>query len=467
MKKLILCLSLSFFSLSIAAQSSRSVETLTLEKSVRIAITNSISVLQAKNNYQLTGAQLLQAYGQFLPSVTANVGYGLNFGTNLQSFPVIARNEFQSQQANWRLSASLNLFNGLSDQAALQQAFSSNKGSEYTLTRAKQDIAFSVAQSYLQILLNQELLRISQENLKASQERLRQLQEQTRLGSRAIADLYQQEAQKAADELAVIRADNTLRNSKLTLLRQLRLEPLNEYEFIQPPIDTTALDEQYRNEQSLIAAALESRADVKSSLETINANSASVAQARSTYLPQLNLNAGFGSNGSFFDRNQQTLTDSLGRESTINLIRGQQDALTSQLGRNITFNIGLQLSWTLFDRFSTNLRQQQAEIAFQNSQLAYEDLKIRVAVEVKQALGDYNAAISQLESTRRGLVSAEKAFETVQKRYEVGSATFVEVITAQAALVQAQSNRAQAVFNFTFQKKILEYFLGKTDVNSL
>ncbi|KER11042.1 MAG: hypothetical protein HY22_00690 [[Candidatus Thermochlorobacteriaceae] bacterium GBChlB] len=465
MKKLILCLSLSFFSLSIAAQSSQSVETLTLEKSVRIAITNSVAVLQAKGNYELTGVQVLQAYGQFLPSLSASVGYtpiALNQRINPTTlpggvviFPLFAQ---QTTGLNFNIVSSLNLFNGLADQAGLQQALSNNRGSEYTLTRAKQDIAFNVAQGYLQILLNQELLRISQENLKASQERLRQLQEQTRLGSRAIADLYQQEAQKAADELAMIRADNTLRNSKLALLRQLRLEPTKEYEFVQPATDTTMLDEQYKDEQALIAAALESRADIKSSQESVNANSWAISQARSTYLPQLNLNFSFGSNG--FNVLSQSIDGASVNPPAL-------PSLLSQVGNQLGYSLGLQLSWTLFDRFSTNLRQQQAEITFQNSQLAYEDLKIRVAVEVKQALGDYNAAISQLESTRRGLVSAEKAFETVQKRYEVGSATFVEVTTAQAALVQAQSNRAQAVFNFTFQKKILEYFLGKTDVNSL
>jgi outer membrane protein len=79
-------------------------------------------------------------------------------------------------------------------------------------------------------------------------------------------------------------------------------------------------------------------------------------------------------------------------------------------------------------------------------------------------MGDYNAAVLQLASSEKGLISAKQAYETVAKRYEVGSANFVELITQQAALVQAQSNRAQALFNFTFQKKILEYYLGTIDL---
>jgi outer membrane protein TolC len=46
-----------------------------------------------------------------------------------------------------------------------------------------------------------------------------------------------------------------------------------------------------------------------------------------------------------------------------------------QLNKQISFNIGLQLSWTIFDRFSTNLRAEQALINYRNQELQYEDLK--------------------------------------------------------------------------------------------
>ncbi|MCS7211352.1 MAG: hypothetical protein NZ844_06925, partial [Chloroherpetonaceae bacterium] len=61
MKKLLLA-SLSLL-LSPALFAQTAVETLSLEKAVRLAIENSVATLQAKNNYELTGAQLLQAYG--------------------------------------------------------------------------------------------------------------------------------------------------------------------------------------------------------------------------------------------------------------------------------------------------------------------------------------------------------------------------------------------------------------------
>jgi outer membrane protein len=439
------------------------IETLTLEKVIKIAIENAVATVQAKNNYELTGAQLLQAYGQFLPSLTISATYTpLNSNQRINPttlpggqviFPLFGQ---QTTSIGFSLNSSLNLFNGLADQAALQNAIHAKEGAGYTLKRAKQDIAFSVAQAYLQILLNQELLSIAQENLKASQERLRQLQEQTRLGARAIADLYQQEAQKAADELAVIRAENTLRNSKLVLIRQARLDPAKEYKFEIPPIDTALLGAEYQDEAKLIAAAQEQRADLKAAQENLMAASWSIAQARSTFMPALNLNFALFTNG--FNVFNQSIDGNAIPNPVL-------PTVAEQLNKQISFNIGLQLSWTIFDRFTTNLRAEQSLINYRNQELQYEDLKIRVVAEVRQALGDYQAALKQLESTSKGLLSAKQAYETIQKRYEVGSATFVEVAAAQAALVRAQSDRAQALFNFTFQKKILEYFLGSVDID--
>jgi outer membrane protein len=451
-------------SLAIAQGAANTVETLTLEKVIKIAIENAVATAQAKNNYELTGAQLLQAYGQFLPSLAVSATYTpLNSNQRINPttlpggqviFPLFGQ---QTTSIGFSLNSSLNLFNGLADQAALQNAIHARESAGYTLKRAKQDIAFSVAQAYLQILLNQELLAIAQENLKVSQERLRQLQEQARLGARTIADLYQQEAQKAADELAVIRAENTLRNSKLALIRQARLDPTKEYKFESPPIDTTLLGAEYQDEARLIAVAQEQRADLKAAQESLTAASWAITQARGTFLPALNLNFTLFTNG-FSVFNQ-----SIDGNTIPNPVL---PTVGEQLNKQISFNIGLQLSWTIFDRFSTNLRAEQAIINYRNQELQYEDLKIRVVAEVRQALGDYQAALKQLESTSKGLLSAKQAYETIQKRYEVGSATFVEVAAAQAALVRAQSDRAQALFNFTFQKKILEYFLGSVDIDA-
>jgi len=438
-------------------------DTLTLERCIQLAIENSFAVLRAQNTLDLTGASLIQAYGQFLPDLRVSAGFT----------PITVNNSLQGQlnpfdstlffnlrgsegkSANYNISSSLNLFNGFSDIASLRRAMKQKDADTYSLTRAKQDIAFNVAQSYLQVLLNEELLRIAKENLKSSQERLRQFQEQTRVGSRAIADLYQQEAQAANDELTVIQRENTLRNSKILLLRQIRADLEKEYAFAVPPSDTILLNLDVKNSAMMIQSALATRADLKAREKSIEAALWSVRAAEGNYLPSLNLSFSYGANA--FTQDRLTI-DGQPRPPAVLPI------FSRQLREQTSYNLSLVLSWNIFDRFTRELQLQQAKINEKNSQLAFEELKLQIIGEVKQAMGDYNAAVLQLASSEKGLISAKQAYETVAKRYEVGSANFVELITQQAALVQAQSNRAQALFNFTFQKKILEYYLGTIDL---
>jgi outer membrane protein len=438
-------------------------DTLTLERCIQLAIENSFAVLRAQNTLELTGAALVQAYGQFLPDLRVSAGFTpITVSNSLQGQlnPLDSTLFFnlrgsEGKSANYNISSSLNLFNGFSDLASLRRAMKQKDADTYSLTRAKQDIAFNVAQSYLQVLLNEELLRIAKENLKSSQERLRQFQEQTRVGSRAIADLYQQEAQTANDELTVIQRENTLRNSKILLLRQIRADLEKEYVFAVPPSDTALLNFDVQNSAKLIESAMSARADLKAREKSIEAALWSVRAAEGSYLPSISLNFSYGANA--FTQDRLTI-DGQPRPPAL------LPAFSRQLREQTSYNLSLVLSWNIFDRFTREFQLQQAKINEKNAQLAFEELKLQIIGEVKQSLGDYNAAVLQLASSEKGLISAKQAYETVAKRYEVGSANFVELITQQAALVQAQSNRAQALFNFTFQKKILEYYLGTIDL---
>ncbi|MDX2128202.1 MAG: TolC family protein [Chloroherpetonaceae bacterium] len=427
------------------------VRRLTLQECIRLGIDTSFSVIRAKNQLDLTGSQLLSAYGNFLPNLSVNANYTpYNLNNSIQnSFPFVLVNN-QTESANFAINSSLNLFNGFADYAGLQQAIANETAQTYTLERAKQDIAFDVAQAYLQILLNQELLKIAQENLKSSQERLRQLKEQTRVGSRAIADLYQQEAQVGADELSVIRNENLVRNSKLALLRRIRLDPIKDYEFVAPEVDTIRLESTFLDPNTLVDSAYVNRSDIQSAMAASDAAEFGIMQAQSSYFPRLNLNLGINSNGlAIKNRGQDSV---------------QFPTIFNQLTNQISYRVTISLSWNIFDGFQRELQVEQAQINAKNTKLNLEDLKLQVVTQVKQSIGDYQAAVQQVESSEKGLKSAKQAYETVQKRYEVGSSTFVELASAQAALVRAQSDRAQALFNFTFQKKILEYFLGTISI---
>jgi outer membrane protein len=118
------------------------------------------------------------------------------------------------------------------------------------------------------------------------------------------------------------------------------------------------------------------------------------------------------------------------------------------------------LTWSIFNHWTTKAAVARARADADNSEIDAVDRQKQTMAEVRQAFGDYRSALQQLDTTKSGLISAEKAYEVVRGRYEVGSASFIDLITAQAALVQAESSRAQALISFALQTQVMENVLG-------
>ena len=155
---------------------------LTLEKSIAIAIRGSASVLKAENDVKVSGAQLLQGYAQFLPNLGVQGNYGYSSGTSFyaQSAPTLVTGS--GSAAGYTVSTDLNLFNGLADIANLKSSILKKDASDLTLERAKEQIALDIAQSFLQVVLDNKIVDIARKNLQQSQARERLLDEQTKVG---------------------------------------------------------------------------------------------------------------------------------------------------------------------------------------------------------------------------------------------------------------------------------------------
>ncbi|MEX1063123.1 MAG: TolC family protein, partial [Balneolaceae bacterium] len=70
--------------------------------------------------------------------------------------------------------------------------------------------------------------------------------------------------------------------------------------------------------------------------------------------------------------------------------------------------------------------------------------------------------------TERSLQAAERAYETQQQRYDIGAASLIELNQATTDYMEAMSSRQQVIYNFVFQEKLLDYYIGRiTDDVSL
>ncbi len=421
-------------------------QSLTLEEAIETALENNYQLKQADMNLNLADTRIWSARADFLPNLNASLSGDRNTGVQFIEEDATFEDR-TSYRMSGNLSTNVTVFNGFSNIANLRQSQIDREAEERDLERLRETIIFDTASRYLQVVLDKELLKISESSLEASESQLSQVEAQVEVGSRPTVDLYNQESTVANDELSVIQNENALEVSIARLIRIMQDPAITDIEVSMPDTDELSLIPLELNIEEMIDAALESRNDFIAQEKQIESNEQSRRIARAELLPTLSMNASIGS--SFSDQ-------------TVDPTTGDQTPFTDQFfDQRITRGVGFSLSIPIFNRWNTRTSIQQAEVQLRNSELELDNIRFQISEEVRQAYNDYVAISKELESTEKALIAAERAFETEQQRYEIGSTTLIELNQANANYVQAQSNRVQAVYNFIFQEQLLDYYIGQ------
>src|SRR5580698_3879577 len=118
-----------------------------LQECIDIGLNRSTEVLKGRNNVELAGALVLNAYGQFLPDLNAGAGVNYSAGKSLAvtTGPILVNANRSAY--NYQLTITLNIFTGKYNYASLKAATLNRKSSELTLERARQQISLDVTQS--------------------------------------------------------------------------------------------------------------------------------------------------------------------------------------------------------------------------------------------------------------------------------------------------------------------------------
>jgi len=426
-------------------------QTITLEEAVNIALENNYQLKQAENNLSLAETQVFSAKADYLPSLNSSFNGSRNVGRQFIQED-LSFDDRTTYGMSGNLNANLTIFDGFRNISNLRGAQANKLSQEENLNRMRESIIFNTASRFLQVAVDEELMKIAEATLKASQSQLEQIDAQVEVGSRPTVDLYNQEATVANDELSLIQRENALSVSIAQLLRVMQDDSIEDIDIEMPAIDDMSLAPQELDLQSLIEAALSSRSDYAAQEYAIIDNEMSQKIARSALLPTLSASAGIS--GRYSDQ----FIDPVTRE-----VSSFGDQFFDQ---NVNRSLGLSLQIPLFNRWNNKTNIESAKIQLKNSRLQLDNIRFQISEEVRQAYSDYLSLSKELESSERALIAAERALETEQQRYEVGATTLIELNQANANFVQAQSNRVQATYNFVFQDKLLDYFIGQLEQNS-
>ena len=426
-----------FFLLLIGFQLSAQNKKWTLEECVDYAIKNNISIKQSELDLKTSDVEKLEAIGGFLPTLNGNANYSVNTGASIN--PVT--NQFQNQTfKSFSASANSNimLFNGLANWKTLQRSKLNQIANTYRLDKMKDDIALSIANSYLQILFNKEQLKVQKNQNLVTKENIKRTQELIEAGSLPAGDIYELQATDATQEQQIISTENALLISKVALCQTLLLEDYATFDISDEVIDLPMSNITNETQEAILAKAKESVKDVKIALSNVEVAKKDVAISRSSYLPTL---AGFvGYNTRWSESTPFNFADQL------SLFDGTA--------------VGLQLSVPILNGFATRGRVQRAKINQERSEFQLKQAELDLERNVYQAYNDVINAKKSFEAAQKTLEARKQSFNFSKERYEVGLMNSFDFSQSTIAYENAQSEVLRTKYDYIFRTKILEFYFG-------
>ncbi|MGC8652664.1 MAG: TolC family protein [Candidatus Kryptoniota bacterium] len=430
--------------LSAPAQPVNEPRKMTLQECISIAARQNANVLQAEFQAETQDAKLLSAYGNFLPSLSASGQFSRQDNTFqtqvfIQGIPISTSGRNIANNYSGGLSASYTFFDGFANIGNLNLARKGSEAYSFNYKRARQSAIYQATQLYLTVLQDRELMKVSEDNLKRDQRQLEKIKTSYSVGSASIADVYSQETAVSNDKFQLVQAQNNYENAQANLKFFLGLNVAEKIDFVDPTlaseIDTTEfarVNQQFSRVAELLEKAYESRPDYIASRLNVEASEAQKTVAKAMYYPTV---SGFA---------QYNLS-------------GTQ---INQVDQNKRFYLGLSISLPIFNGFQTQSQIDQANVAVKSAQQNLDVVRRQVQLDVYQALLNLHAAENQYEAALNGVQSAKLSQQTAEEKYNIGSGTLLDLLTANAQYTIALSNRVQAAYAYINAKKAVEFALG-------
>jgi outer membrane protein len=473
---LILLSSISFTARGQSADSVPAGKLWSLKECVDYALANNLNI--QRGQYTVAGSKVDVRQSQWgrVPNVTGSASYGYSWGRGLD--PV--SNSFVSQEitsSNLGAQASVPLINGFNIHNTIQQNQKAYAASEYDLDKTKNDVSLNVANLFITVVFNKELVSNAKFQLQSSQQQFERTQKQVAAGALPRSEELNLDAQVAQNELTLVQQENALVFSILQLKQALQIEDGQPFDVEIPAInpENLVLDQ---TREEIYALARQAMPEVKSAELKIQSSYYGVKAARGNYFPRLNLVGSLNSNYSsraaavFYPEgfeysstpiafvNQDQSMPVFGLQPT-GKFRNTYGA-DEQFKDNLYRVVNLQLIIPIFNNYNTRASVQRSIITSKRAEIDAREVSNTLRQNVETAYNEAIAASKTYNSALRQVTAREEAFRMMNQRYDAGAANSFEYQVSQNDLYQAQTVLTRAKYDFIFKKKVLEFYQGKS-----
>ena len=396
---------------------------LTLKIAIERGLRYNLGLVEATQSSADVHAERLRALSALLPQLSADARQGyenLSFreiGIKLPAIPGFpglppTSGAFGYQDA--RVTLEQSVYN-----ATLRNQYRARKSEELASSLTIRDsgdiVVLAVGTAYLQVLASAARLETAKAQLASARELDQQLLNQVKNEVSPEIDSIRAQVGRQSAEQQLTNAINHLEKDKLTLGRIVGLAIDQDFD-VADALTYHAISGV--TPETVSEEALRSRSDLRSAEAAVEAASFILRAQKAERQPVISVTANYGGGGG-----------NIGNFNQVYTIVGNV-SVPIYTGGRIRADI---------ERARSELARRQAE---------YEDLKGRVAYDVRIAWLDASASQSSVQVAQRNKSLAERALLQSQDRYKNGVTNYLEVVQAQEAVSEASENYIESLFSY-------------------
>ena len=407
-------------------------ETLDLKTAIGFALQNNFAIRQARERIKQQEGVVIEVSARSIPNVGADAAYQLNDTEISQGFPA----SDQAWQVN--LTASQVLYAGGGVRSAIKSSKLARDAAILDLQAVINDALLQVRTAFYTVLLAREQIKVQESNLELLQQQLKTATDRFEAGTVSSFEKLRAEVSVANAKVPLITARNDYRLA-IEALRQALGFTTNTADSVRKVPDfvgTLDFTPQTFDLQAAFESARVHRPDLERIAKLADSRSEAVTTARSTYYPNVAAFGGWtlrkGATKNFDDSNNGWL-------------------------------VGVQSQWDIFDGRATAGRVAQAKSLLEQTKLSLTEAQLAVEVEVRRAHSQWQQATELAEASQRVVEQATEAVRLANARYNAGTGTQLDVLSAQVDLTTARTNQIQTFYAYNVAVAQLRKAMGQAD----
>ena len=434
-----------------------SASAMTADEAVKIALQKSGDIVRSDASVLNARSGLWGAYSGVLPSITLEGSRG-GFNTRESRgttfvgsarVPNVADDQV-GYEGSWGLTGSWAVLSP-SGLVGLSSARAGMKAANLAHKSSRADVTLATKRQFYTTVKSMHLAVVQARALKLARDYERRVRALFEVGSVSKSDLLKAQVATASAELDSTLADHDVITQRLLLASQLGIpqEQLGDVDSTLSNVHETL------DASGVLEEARKNRPDILAAEASMKSAELALRSAHWERLPSVVLQ------GSYTPNSVSSSNFTAGRfDITTGAFLGTQHTDVGSTTKD-DYRGSVAVSMPIFDGFATDSRVALARSQLLNAKETHDALLRNLESEVRQSLLSYQEATEREALARRAMESASENLNLVQQKYNVGSATILDLIDAQVQLQRAASELVSALADIRVAEALVDRVRGK------